>query len=64
MRTPGEDWHKRALDWQQRALKAEALVERLFNDPPAQMNTPLGLLPINSDGMRRLVDELSKWMRA
>lgn len=49
--------------WMERASKAEALCERLLHDPPAQMSTPLGLLPINADGMRTLVDELDRVMR-
>jgi hypothetical protein len=46
------------------ALTAE--IERLrlvikgfVEGPPAQMGTPLGMLPINSQGMRQLVDALN-----
>ena len=38
-----------------KALKA---VEGFLYSPPAKMTSPLGLLPVNSDGMRTLVDRV------
>lgn len=34
-------------------------IEAFVSEPPAQMSTTLGLMPINSTGMRRLVDALA-----
>ncbi len=36
----------------------EKTVGSMINAPPTEMSTPLGLLPVNSTGMRRVVDEL------
>jgi hypothetical protein len=42
-----------------RAEAAEQALALLVNSPPAQMTTPLGLLPVNADGMRTLVDHIN-----
>lgn len=61
--TPTEDPNDK-LYWMERASRAEsALCERFLHDPPAQMSTPLGLLPINAEGMCRLSDALGKAQR-
>lgn len=49
--------------WMERALRAEGLGERMMTDPPARMSTPLGLLPVNDEGMRKLSDALGKAQR-
>jgi hypothetical protein len=47
------------------ALKQEladviAALQRALTDPPAQMSSPAGLLPIDSDGMRQAIDAWAK----
>lgn len=36
-------------------------LQLLASAPPASMTTPIGLQPIDADGMRRVVDALAGW---
>ena len=36
-------------------------LQLLASAPPALMTTPIGLQPIDADGMRRVVDALAGW---
>jgi len=61
IKTP--DFETSRTYWMERCIKAEALCERFLHDPPAQMSTPLGMLPINAEGMRQLSDALGRAQR-
>lgn len=51
---------QRVEDHEDQLRKAYSTIQAFVNAKPAQMSTPLGLLPINADGMRQLVDALDK----
>ena len=59
MGTEAEGVALRERDWRERALAAEARLTAWLEAPPAHMSSPLGLVPVNSEGMRRLVDALA-----
>lgn len=48
----------------EKAEQLRSVFQAFLDGPPAQMLTPLGTLPVNADGMRLLVDALSRANRA